>query len=120
MVLVASVGSPLRRACVSARCKRALQTLSVLLVPGSTSPVLQPLCGGVHVSLRPREIAISPVRIISIEAERPDHRLKRLDLLRRPRHLDDQRALGHVDDLAAEDVGDLHQLPALSALGERS
>src|SRR3954454_12339820 len=47
------------------------------------------------------------------EPERPDHALEGLDLVRRPGDLDDHRTARHVDDLAAEDVGDLHDLRAL-------
>src|SRR3954447_26927320 len=50
------------------------------------------------------------------QAERPDHPLEGLDLVGRPGDLDDDRALRHVDDLAAEDLADLHDLRALRAV----
>ena len=64
-----------------------------------------PARSSVYVSLRPREIAISPVRTISISPNGRTMRLERLDLLVRAGDLDDDRALGDVDDLAAEDLG---------------
>src|ERR1700684_3481728 len=51
------------------------------------------------------------------QAERPYHALERLYLLGGARHLDDHRALGDIHDLAAEDLGDLHQLAALGPVG---
>ena len=58
---------------------------------------------------RPRLTAISPVRTISIS---PNGRilLERLDLVVGAGDLDRHRALGHVHDPAAEDVGVLHDL----------
>ena len=70
-----------------------------------------------QVSLRPRAMAISPVRAISI---RPNGRTMRSNasiLSSVPGDLDDHRALGDVDDLAAEDLAHLHDLRALRAVG---
>src|SRR3954470_4322827 len=51
------------------------------------------------------------------EPEGPHELLEGPDLVRRPRHLDDDRAPRDVDDLAAEDLADLHDLRALGPVG---
>src|SRR5215218_5367082 len=51
------------------------------------------------------------------QAERAHHALERLDLLPGARDLDDHGAAGDVDDLAAEDLHDLHDLAAARAVG---
>ena len=51
------------------------------------------------------------------QAEGAHHALERLDLLPRAGDLDDHRALRDVDDLAAEDLDDLHDLAARGAVG---
>jgi hypothetical protein len=51
------------------------------------------------------------------QTEGTHHRLEGLDLVGGACYLDDDRALGHVDDLAAEDLRDLHELAALGPIG---
>src|SRR3954463_15273457 len=50
------------------------------------------------------------------QPERANHALEGLDLVGRAGDLHDDRALGDVDDLAAEDLADLHDLRALRAI----
>src|SRR5215208_6831549 len=51
------------------------------------------------------------------QAERAHHALEGLDLLPRAGDLGDHRAAGDVDDLAAEDLHDLHDLAAVRSVG---
>ena len=70
-----------------------------------------------QVSPRPREMAISPVRIISMSPNGRTMRSKASTLSVVPVTSMMIERLRHVDDLAAEDLRDLHDLGALGAVG---
>src|SRR6202030_1124702 len=109
----ASLNWPSRRSrSGAASAKRAAPRVEEAIRPYGRSRTGGPWPGPLRLAAATRDRDLARAHHLH-QPERADHPLEGLDLVGGAGDLDDDRALRHVDDLAAEDLADLHDLGAL-------